>query len=389
MKPIFLLTIFAAFTANVFAQKETFGAVTYKPIKGWKKECTDKSVSFSKTDEANGTFCIITICPSTEGTTDSKANFDLSWQKIVQEPFEAGSAKMEAAYLKNGWELQTGSTQFDKGGLAGIALLVTASSNNKMVNMLVLFNSAIYRTQLNDFIGSIELHKLNAATNNTSSTSNNNTSIAGIWTNNLLETSGYANGYAQYTAGYFRKEYTFKNDGTYFYSQKNWSAYSKIILYACETGTWSVSDNTITLLPTEGKAGEWNRTSNNKEWGSLIKTKNWKLEKTTYTYERKYYSGSQTTELLLNSGAATERDGTYKNESFSYTQKNEPLIDVPTRFKMGTEKPTAAAASLNVQQVASNRPTSNATASIAGKIYVGSSPEKTGSGNMQFNTGAF
>lgn len=60
----------------------------------------------------------------------------------------------------------------------------------------------------------------------------------------------------------------------------------------------------------------------------------------------------------MNSGAATERDGTYKNESFSYTLKNEPLIDVPTGLKMGTEKPTAAAASLNVQQVASNQPTS-------------------------------
>lgn len=336
MKTILISIILTAFTMNVFAQKETFDAVTYKPVKGWKKERTDKSISFSKTDEAKGTFCIINIYSSLDGYSDSRTNFDNSWQKIVQEPLGTGRAKMESPGTNDAWTLQTGSAQFDKGGLAGVAMLVTATSNNKMVNMLVLFNSDVYAAQLNDFISSVELQKLTATNKKTtaSSPSNIDASIVGIWTNNLLETSGYSGGYAQYSAGYFRKEYTFKSDGTYFYSHKDWSAYSKVITYAYETGKWSVNGNTLTLSPTEGKAGEWNRTGSNKEWGSLIRTKAWKLEKTTYTFERKYYSGSNDTALLLNSGSTTERDGTYANQSFSYTLKEKPLIDFPSGFQV-------------------------------------------------------
>jgi len=333
--------LFAIIWNTGFAQKETFDIVSYQPIAGWKKERTDKSISFSKIDEGKGTFFIISIYPALDGSTDSKTNFDNSWQKIVKESLGAGSAKMEAVNTENSWELQTGSAPFNKDGLAGIAMLITASNSNKMVNMLVLFNLDTYMEQLNDFISSVELKQIdnsNSADVTTTSTSNNN-SIVGIWADNLLETSGYANGYPQYTAGYFRKEYTFKDDGTYLYFHKTWSVYSKPILYIYETGNWSVSGNKLTISPAKGKAEEWSKAASGRtsEWGTLIKSQDAKLEKATYTFEIKNYSGSQSTALLLTSDKPTERDGTSNNnggaQTNSYAWRKEALIDLPPGFK--------------------------------------------------------
>lgn len=341
LKTILIPHVIFLMSYTGFAQKETFDIVSYKSISGWKKERTDKAVSFSKIDEAKGTFCMISIYPSLDGSADSKTNFDNSWQKIVQEQLGTIDVKMEAVSSENGWELQTGSAQFNKDGLTGIAMLVTASSNNKMVNMLMLFNSDTYMEQLNNFISSVELKQIansNSAAVTTTSTGSDN-SIVGIWANNLLETSGYSNGYPQYTAGYFRREYTFKSDGTYLFFHKTWSAYSKPILYIYETGNWSVSGNRLTISPTKGRSEEWSKAASNRnnEWGALIKSKDAKLEKVTYTFEIKTYSGSQSTALLLTSDKRTERDGASNNsggtQTNSYALGTKALIDFPPGFK--------------------------------------------------------
>lgn len=334
MKSTSFLLILTLLTANLFAQKESFDVLTYKPIKNWKKEKTDKSVSFSITDDAKGTFCIINLYISIDGDADSKTNFDNSWNKFAKEQLGAGDATMEEVTTENGWELQTGSASFDKGGLSGNAMLVTATSHTKMVNMLVLFNSETYSAQLNDFISAIELKKVYTKdkTASTASTGNNNV-LVGIWAANLLETSGYMNNVPQYSGGYFRKEYTFKNDGTYFYSFKNWSVYAKTILFGYETGTWSINGNTLTLAPKEGKKGEWSKKRKTSEWGNQIKLQPMKLEKISYTFETKYFSGSQSSALYLNCGKSTERDGTYADNGFSYTLKDKAIIDFPPGLK--------------------------------------------------------
>lgn len=382
---------------SVFAQKETFDVVSYKPIAGWKKERTDKVVSFSKTDEAKGTFCIISIYPSIDGDADSKTNFDHSWQKIVQESLGAGDAKMEAVSTENGWELQTGSAQFNKGGLEGTAMLITASSQNKTVNLLVLLNSDAYNTQLNGFINSIDLKKIPATNNNNTTsgaTSNSNAGIVGIWANNLLETSGYANGFPQYTAGYFRKEYTFKSDGTYLFFHKTWSVYVKPIRYIYETGNWSVSGNKLTISPTKGRAEEWSKAASGRasEWGTLIKSKDAKLEKVTYSFEIKYYSGSQSTALLLTSDKPTERDGSSNNnggaQTNSYSWRKDALIDFPPGFKISAARPVTSSLVSNNSVPAQT----SVNAPLAGKIWEANSPEKYGAayGDMSgYYTGGY
>lgn len=342
-----------------FAQTESIDLVTYKPIKGWKKERTDKSVSFSKTDEAKGTFCIITIYPSLDGNTDSKTNFDNSWQKIVQEPLSAAGPKMEAPGTENGWELQTGAAQFDKDGISGTAMLVTATCQNKMVNMLVLLNADIYAKQLYDFIGSVELKKIEPQTGSAEPPSGNaaNSSIVGMWVFYNTESSGTYNGFPQLTGGYMRREYVFYGDGTYIFRSKDLLISVKDILFVYETGTYIVNANQITITPKNGKGEWWSKRGRTSEWGKLVRSStDYKLEKTTYTFNfDKYIGGSEST-LILKSAKPTKREGSNGDnavmQEYRYNSRdiNNSLIDTPPGFKNNELTTTPATKTNNTEQ---------------------------------------
>lgn len=343
MKTTILFLLIILSTGFTFAQKETFDLVSYTPVKGWKKEQTDKSISFSNIEQQKNTFCVISIYKSLEGGADSKNNFDNSWQKIVQEPLGAGNPKMEAPGNENGWNLQTGSAKFSKDGLEGIAILVTASSGNKMMNLLVLLNSDKYMPQVNGFISSIELKQTDKSVNDGVSqtfASKSNSSVTGLWTNYILETTGYSiNGMPQYTAGYLRKEYNFYPDGTYLFRNKQWLTKANNIVFIYEKGTYSVNGNQITITPKNGKSGFWTKTSSSKEWGKLVKYSDYKLEKTTYNFEiieDPTYGNS----IVLKPGKPTLRDGGQFNAAndpyeFRYSYRTlETSIDNPPGFRI-------------------------------------------------------
>lgn len=167
----------------------------------------------------------------------------------------------------------------------------------------------------------------------------NNTSIAGLWTDYVLETTGYyINNMPQYTSGYLRKEYTFNNDGTYIFRNKQWLTKSLDITFMYETGTYTVKGNQLIITPKSGKAGFWRKKSSTKEWGSLVKSSDYKLEKTTYTFEiikDPTYGNS----ILIKSAKPTQRDGGKFNSvdepyEFKYSFRTlESLVDNPPGWK--------------------------------------------------------
>lgn len=348
MKTRFLFIILTVFAMNTFAQKETFDAVTYKPIEGWKKERTDKYVSFSVTDEAKGTFCIINLYQALPGAPDSKTNFNNSWRKMIKEPLGTGNPKMEAPETENGWALQTGSAKFTKGGLSGIAMLVTATSQGKMVNMVVMLNSDVYSQQMNDFIASIELEKTGSTTT-TSVTGSINTALAGkIWEGSTSEKfvgSGAMTGYN--TGGFFTYQYRFNGDGTYRFVYVGASAYTETNQLQYETGTYSVNGNQLSITPSSGTNEEWSvvggpikiagmsdvQIRNIKErWGRRLSTTKRKLEKTTYTMEINYSKGDQSNVMILQYNGHTEREGNGNMARYRETPAIK-TVHLPANFK--------------------------------------------------------
>ncbi|HRF24487.1 MAG TPA: hypothetical protein PLR98_10005, partial [Chitinophagaceae bacterium] len=191
-------------------------------------------------------------------------------------------------------------------------------------------------------------------------------------------------GMPQYTAGYLRKEYQFNANGTYTFRNKQWLTKAADITFLYETGSYTVNGNQLTIIPANGKGGFWAKTNSSKEWGKLKKYTDYKLEKTTYTFEiindPTYGNG-----IILKPGKPTNRDGGKFNApndpyEFRYSFRNkESLIDNPPGFKL------SEAANVSEKNTLSN----SANSILAGKIFESTSPEKSGSGNMQYKTGGY
>ena len=165
MKKI-LLFLGVLYSTIVFAQQQTFDITTYTAPKGWGRQATENSIQFSKEDAAKGNYCIIMLLKSIPGTTDAKANFDAAWQTVVKETVTVSTPpEMQPPASENGWEAQSGYAPFESDGNKGIALLVTSTGFEKMVNILVMTNTDVYEKEISDFLESVSFKKQNPVAN--------------------------------------------------------------------------------------------------------------------------------------------------------------------------------------------------------------------------------
>ena len=167
MKNILLLfCVLCVFVGNIAAQAEIFDISTYIAPKGWKKTKTENSVQFSKEETAKGTYCIITLLKAVPGTASSKDNFDAAWKTVVKEMVTvSGKPEMQAPVKEDGWEAQSGYSQFSSEDTKGIAMLVTTSGFGQMVNIVILTNSDVYENDISTFLGSMSFAKKENAGN--------------------------------------------------------------------------------------------------------------------------------------------------------------------------------------------------------------------------------
>ncbi len=161
MKTICTLSLLFVF-CFCYAQPQTFDITTYTAPKGWKKQSTESAVQLSKEDAAKGTYCMITLMKAIPGTSDAKENFNAAWEAVVKEMVTVSAApEMQPSSKEDGWEAQSGYAPFESEGSKGIALLVTSTGFEKMVNILVLTNTNVYEKEMTAFLESISLKKLN------------------------------------------------------------------------------------------------------------------------------------------------------------------------------------------------------------------------------------
>ena len=380
-----------------FAQQQTYDVVSFTLPAGWKKEVKENGVQLYTGNDKTGDYALALIIRSAPTTAAVADNFTSTWTKLVKGTVTVTEEPtMLSPSTDKGWDIVSGQAHYIDGANKGLVTLVTATGNGKMAHVVLMTNADKYQQALAGFLQSMTLNETATPPSSSSSTNNNTVSIPGIWEDNTTETSGmsFANGSPMGTGGYFRKAYTFYADGTYQYLQKNFSAYMNEIFFAWEVGKWSVSGNQLTITPTRGSNEEWSKSASGRthEWGSLKKTTDRKLEKITYTYEFRYLSGMKETDLVLKYNTRTEREGAQSNDAIHNSEwffkppytPGQPIITLPPGKKI-----PAVTASTSQQTVA--KPAGNASnASLAGKIWEGTSKEKFVGGTLNgYYTGGF
>jgi len=155
-----LLILFLSASIASCGQTQTFDITTFTAPKGWKKQTTESTIQFSKENATTGAYCIIMVFKALPGTADSKENFDAAWETVVKEAVTVTAApEMQPPAKENGWEAQTGMAPFESDGSKGIALLVTSTGFDKMVNILILTNSDAYEKEMTAFVESVSFKK--------------------------------------------------------------------------------------------------------------------------------------------------------------------------------------------------------------------------------------
>ena len=71
---------------------------------------------------------------------------------------------MEPVKEQNGWQIHTGLAAFQKEGLSGVALLTTATAGGKMVNILLVTNTDVFKNEIQTFLSSVKLPETVAKT---------------------------------------------------------------------------------------------------------------------------------------------------------------------------------------------------------------------------------
>lgn len=142
---------------------ETFDIATFQPPKNWTKQASQSSIQISTEDKATGAFCLITLFKSIPGLGNSKENFDAAWQMVVKGMVNVSTApQMQPSNNPEDWKVEMGSAPFEKDGLKGVAVLVTASGYGKMVNAMILTNTQAYEPEITAFLESFSFKKLAA-----------------------------------------------------------------------------------------------------------------------------------------------------------------------------------------------------------------------------------
>lgn len=333
MKRYLALLLFTCTAAVAHAQQLHYDIVNYTAPTGWKEEKDDGFISYSKIDGASWAQIAIYKSTASKGSIEKDAASE--WQSLVlsRHSINGKEEKTKPASV-NGWQVISRSAAWTFNGSNVSVILTTYSNNQVCVSVLCNATAKQYFNDYKKFTAS--LHFTGTVTEEGQpGVKNTSSQLAGIWGTNSNE----YNSMQMTTGGYFKYQYRFNADGTYQYICKKFSTLVTYILFAYETGSWSVSGNRLTISPTKGKNEEWSKSPDHNihKWGKLVKSSARKLETVTYTFALNYLSGMDKTYLELTAPTATERDGRGSNipnslQHFRYGPYpvNAPLInDLP------------------------------------------------------------
>ncbi|MBI1333366.1 MAG: hypothetical protein GC165_10860 [Armatimonadetes bacterium] len=337
-----LLACLLFVTTNAFAsEKQVYDIASFDSPVAWTQQNGEGFLSYSKTEGEN--WCQIAIYQHRTSAGDIQADFDKDWKDLVANSRKISNAEKAKPESAGGWTVMSGSGVWQYKG-SNVATILTVYSNSKIC-LSVLCNATTL-SYFKDYQALLASMTLDASkVTSTNSPDVKSASLVGLWDDYITESNGTStNGFPQLTAGYFRREYLFKADGTYVFRAKDWSVYTKDILFLYETGTWKIGGNQLTLTPKSGRGQWWGKAASGstKGWGSLDKASEYKPQTVTYSFELKYRDDVKEIHLVLYNPKRTSRDrgtsGSTGMNRWDYRSRpiDQSLIDNPPGFKVPT-----------------------------------------------------
>ncbi|MFT3827421.1 MAG: hypothetical protein QM731_26095 [Chitinophagaceae bacterium] len=163
IKQLFLIaSLFLKMAAS--AQENNFGIINYTVPTGYQLIKNDNVLTYYTENKSTGAYCNFFIYSLAPGQGSVETDFDYAWTNQVQKPFKVtGTATRLPVAIIKGWQFLLGNTRYTDNGVATLAMLITFSGENKMQSVCILSNSDKYKTDIENFIASIDVSRSIAA----------------------------------------------------------------------------------------------------------------------------------------------------------------------------------------------------------------------------------
>jgi hypothetical protein len=188
-KKLALLVAVCVQITNIAAQS-TYDVYTYNEPAGYTKAVGNGYISYTKTNNQKGSYCVISLYAAVKNTQPLQAAFNEEWKTLVVNVLAVkNNAAINKVKAINGWEGLSGSTDFDFNGGKGAALLFCYAKDEKVASILIISNSNEYESGISALLEKIKLPATespakktpeNPVPINVSNTVSTN-SIEGIW----------------------------------------------------------------------------------------------------------------------------------------------------------------------------------------------------------------
>jgi hypothetical protein len=144
MKSVFFFTALMV-PLSGWAQRIAFDIATFTPPPNWTKNETQSMISFTTTNSANQSYCVIGIYQSMASKGSLQADAAGDWDDLVKKQYQLES-KLPITQLpaKNGWESYSQSSSFLQDGKKAQVVLTTFSNKKNAMSLICLLNDASY-----------------------------------------------------------------------------------------------------------------------------------------------------------------------------------------------------------------------------------------------------
>ena len=161
MKGILLFVVLCFSASFAFAQKATYDLIGYAPPVAWQKDVKeDTYVSYTITNQRNGSYCQIFILLGVNSKGGIAEDFEHEWQNLILKQYKVTQApKITETRAEDGWRTKAGVAPFAFANGTSMVMLTTITGYGRTASIVALTNSEDYSPAIQNLLASVEIKK--------------------------------------------------------------------------------------------------------------------------------------------------------------------------------------------------------------------------------------
>lgn len=305
--PVLLLLVLCSALLAQAQIMDSLDNLVLKIPAGWEVKKHGTYTELTKFNKTRNSFCHLAIYQQQPASGDKYASFTLEWEGLVLAYFETSETPApQTRKTKNGNVLYYGAQVVNKiNKLSYYTELHVYDCGSYVQSVLVM---AGIKKHLHDSLWQpliVGVKKNSASTLPAATGTAASNPFNGKWGKAGSSDMSVDAGAVLINVGSYKCQYDFKPDGTYALRGEAWGGYMRANDYTRidESGTYKVSEQQLSLIPSKGKLQKLNRD------GKVLKSENLAISKRTYSWQLHYFEGLNETQLVLTPAMQYTWDG--------------------------------------------------------------------------------